>query len=139
MKVTIKQLKASATALNALAALTGLPAATHMRVVLTLRAVRDPLAAFDTAFNALCEKYGTPVDGKPGNFRLNDPKAFSAEAEALGAEEIELADRKIAFPAVAGRISSADVVALEWLIDLSEDQLAAAEALPPFPGAHDAR
>lgn len=117
MKLSLLKLMESAQALDALANLRGLPPEVHVRVILTVRALREPLDAIAIVHGDLARKYGTPDKNVPGKYNLRNVKAFNEELAKAGAEVVELPDRLIPFDAVAGRLSAADVLALGWLVE----------------------
>jgi hypothetical protein len=119
MKITIKQMREGAVALNDLGAMK-LPAPLSLRVMLSMKALRDPVAAFDETFNKLLSEMGKPIKKSPGQFEIakENVDAFNAASTALHAEEIELNIKPIKLSAFGNaEIAPQTLLALDWMIE----------------------
>lgn len=118
MKVNIGTIVDSADSLGKLMSLP-LPATTSFAVARAAKAVKDPLAAYDSARSSLLERVGRPLEAEPGKFEITDHATWVKELDELRAVEIDIAVDKLAcadFKDVS--IEPRNLVALGWLVDL---------------------
>lgn len=116
MKVTTKQVREAAPALTELAQMP-LPSAVALRVMLTIRALRDPMSAFDEVWAKLLTEVGEPIKEQPGQFTINDIEKFNTESKALHEQEIEIKVKQIAFADLKPfALKAQTLLALDWLI-----------------------
>lgn len=102
-----------------------LPPATAFAVARLTRQIRDALADFDAARNPLLERLGTPDPDKPGvfHFKPDALKEFNRLNDELMDQAIDLPEVKVRL-ADLGTIAPATLLAVEWLIEDDEPELA---------------
>jgi hypothetical protein len=118
MKVTIKKLRETNNALQALGA-TKLPAVAAMRVAAVMRALQGPMADFDKTFNALLAECGEPVPETPGQFKIKDEhiERFNKESTELHEHEIEVPGDPIPAQLFGNaEISPVILASLDWMV-----------------------
>lgn len=131
IQVTFRQLIESNEALVAFGANAKLPTALYIKALRILSAVKPELDNYNTANSALIDAHMNPdiLNSEPGRYTsktAEDGIAFLAEREALLKEEITLQGvSKIAWALVNEALekqvlglSPAQIVALDWLIEL---------------------
>lgn len=135
MKVKISAVQESLPALGALAGVK-LPAQVSFKVALLVKALKDPIEAFNDVRKKLLEdpavaepmkltdKDGKEVldeEGKPrfkeGEYTIKDPKRWNDEMKAAGDQEIEVNVEAIKVSELgAAEIEPRVLVALDWCI-----------------------
>jgi hypothetical protein len=123
MKITTLQVRQAAPALQELAAL-ALPSATALRVMLTIRALKDPMAAFDEVWNKMLADHGTPIEGQPGQFEITKIVEFTAAAKELNEQELDVPVKPIEFAALAPfALKPNTLLALDWFITGLDEEI----------------
>lgn len=118
MKITIKQVRESNAALNELGA-TKLPSAVALRVMLIMKALRDPSAAFDETYNKLLMDCGVPIKDQPGQFQIapENIEEFNKESKILHAQEVEVNVKPIDVASFANiEVKPQTLLALDWML-----------------------
>ncbi|PKN85908.1 MAG: hypothetical protein CVU46_09495 [Chloroflexi bacterium HGW-Chloroflexi-8] len=125
ISVKLGQLVNAEQAIEKLAKNTALPMNIKYRISKLLRQVGKEFEAYLEANKALLEKYGTPVDGKPGTFKF-DPieraQEYTAEINKLREEVVSLAwiPVPIAVFEDCKEITAGDLNLIDWLIEDEE-------------------
>lgn len=118
MQVTIQQVRHTQQAIAELAQ-TRMPAVVAMRIGIALRAIQPVMEEFDKTHNALLTQYGTPVEGTPNQFKINDAEKFNKEVNELLEQVITInADKIPVSMFVAIEVKPATLAMLDWLIDM---------------------
>lgn len=110
-----------------------LPAAAAYRVGRMLRAIKDPVASYDAARDALLVATATPITDKPGEFRVHDTARFSREMKELDAQTVEIHVSPIKFGDLPQSIEPVVFSQLHWFIEGEPPDQAPAPAHAPPP------
>ena len=117
MKLKMSVAQNSLPALGALAAVS-LPAVAAYKVATMIRKLKEPMSTFDETRGALLKEVGELVEGKEGEYKINDLDRWNTEMAALLEADVDLA----VSPIKVSELGSATVeprvlVSLDWAFE----------------------
>jgi len=117
MKVKMFALHNSVSALSELSG-KPIPAVSAFKVAMLVKAINEPLAAFDETKNTLLKEVGEEQADKPGEYKINDMQRWQAEITALLDQEVDLSVPPIKVSELNNvSVEPRHLLALEWCLE----------------------